>query len=395
MSSPLMLRYPRISDLIPRARRRMPGFAWGYLQHAQSRETLLRENTTVFDRIRLGQTLLNDMGAPDTRTNVLGQRFAKPFGIAPVGLTSMMWPDGERHFARVARGTDLPMVMSTVANAPLEEIAPESGGKLWFQLYATAERDPRLDLVRRAQDAGVGTLVLTIDVPVTSRRELASVSGLPPRGRLTPRMIAQAALCPDWALRTLRRGRPDFVNFRPYMPKTASFIDMGDFAARNLGRRVLRSEIAEIRDLWPGKLVIKGVLSEADARTACDLGADALWISNHGARQTDAALPALCALRMLRPLFPGMPMFLDSGVRSGIDVLRALRLGADFVFLGRPWFYGLAALGPRGAQHVADILGAELDHAMRQLGIADLSRQTLDAVPIHESGGCYAPSSSR
>ena len=383
MSTKTMLRYPRIQDLIPRARRRMPGFAWGYLEHGQSRETRLAENIAVFDRVTLGQSVLHDMGAPDTSTEILGQRFARPFGIAPVGLTSMMWPDGEHHFARVARETNLPMVLSTVANVPLEKIAPEAGGKMWFQLYATEDRAARLDLVHRAEAAGVDTLVITIDVPVTSRREVASISGLPPRGRLTARMVAQATLCPDWALRTLKRGRPDFVNFRPYLPETASFEDMGDFAARNLGRRATPDEIAEIRALWPGKLVIKGILSEADARTALDLGADALWVSNHGARQNDAVLPSLTALQMLRPRFPDTCLILDSGIRSGLDVLRALRLGADFVFLGRPWFYGLAALGPSGAGHVADILNAELEHAMRQLGVADLSKETLAKLPVH------------
>lgn len=386
MSNPLMLRYPRISDLIPRARRRMPRFAWGYLQHAQSRHTLFHDNCAVFDQIRLGQTLLNDMGAPESRCEVFGRSYDVPFGIAPVGLTSMMWPEGERHFAEVARNNALPMVLSTVANETLETIAPLANGNLWFQLYATEAREPRLDLVKRAKAAGIETLVLTVDVPITSRREFASISGLPPRGRLTPRMIAQSALCPDWSLRTLKRGRPDFLNFRPYLPEHASFEDVGDFAARNLGRRVMRSEIEEIRALWPGKLVFKGILSEADARAALALGADALWISNHGARQNDAVLPSLTALRLLRPLFPDTPLFLDSGVRSGIDVLRAMRLGADFVFLGRPWFYGLASLGPRGAQHVADILSAELTHAMQQLGVADLSKETLATLDVYDRG---------
>lgn len=384
MPQQTMLDYPRISDLIPRAQRRMPRFAWGYLQHGQSRHTLLQDNSAAFDRVRLGQTLLNDMGEPDPRRRVLGQDYQLPFGISPVGLTSMMWPGGERLFAQVAKRNGLPMVMSAVANATLEEIAPLADGNFWFQLYATKERAPRLDMVRRAREAGVETLVITIDVPVTSRRELASISGLPARGRLTPRMMAQAALCPEWALRTLRRGRPDFLNFRPYLPDGASFTDVGDFAARNLGRRVMRQEIEEIRAQWPGTLVIKGVLSESDARAALDLGADALWISNHGARQSDAVLPSLTALRLLRPLFPQTPLFLDSGVRSGLDILRAVRLGADFVFLGRPWFYGLAALGPRGAQHVADILRAELTYAMRQHGVPDLSAAAMDTLAVHD-----------
>lgn len=379
----LMMRYPRISDMIPRARRRIPKFAWGYLQHGNGRETLLADNQSVFDDVRLGQTLIRDLDATDMGTTILGQKYARPFGIAPVGLTSMMWPDGEKHFADVAARHNLPMVMSAVANARIEDIAPRAKGNFWFQLYATAEHAPRLDLIRRAKAAGVETLVLTIDVPATSRREFASVSGLPDRGRLTARMAAQAALCPDWALRTLKRGRPDFLNFRPYVPSGASFTDVGDFAARNLGRHVPPHEITEIRKLWTGKLVIKGILSEADARAALDLGADALWISNHGGRQNDAVLPSLTALQHLRGLFPDTTLFLDSGVRGGLDVLRALRLGADFVFLGRPWFYGLGALGPRGPQHVADILSAELESSMRQLGVSDLSKQTLQGMDVY------------
>lgn len=378
----LMLRYPRISDLIPRASRRIPRFAWGYLNHGQGRETLLRDNTGAFDRVRLGQTVLNDLGTPDTSAQVLGQTHAFPFGISPVGLTSMMWPGGEKLLARVASETGIPMTLSCVANARLEDIAPLATTGLWFQLYALEDPVPRLDLVRRAEAAGVETLVVTIDVPVTSRREFASVSGLPARGRLTPRMMAQAMLCPEWGLRTLHRGRPDFVNFRPYVPDGASFTDLGDFAASNLGRRVTPAEIEEIRAVWPGKLVIKGVMSAQDARRALDLGADALWISNHGGRQSDAVMPALDALVALRESFADTPLILDSGVRSGLDVLRALRLGADFVFLGRSWFYGMGAIGPRGAQHVADILAAELSYSMRQLGVPDLRRETLNRLDV-------------
>lgn len=382
MPGKTMLRYPRIQDLIPRARRRMPRFAWGYLEHGQSRETLLEANTAALDQVKLGQRVLHDLDRPDTGTALLGQRFGHPFGMGPVGLSSMIWPGAERHFAEVARDKRLPMVLSTVANERLEEIAARAGGNLWFQLYVAADRDVRRDLVHRAQDAGVETLVLTVDVPVTSRREGASTAGLPNRGRLTPRMVAQSMLCPEWALRTLARGRPDFVNFRPYVADGTSFAAMGDFVARNLGRRVLPADIEEIRALWPGTLVIKGILSEADARAALSLGADALWVSNHGARQNDAVLPAITALQQLRPRLPDACLIFDSGVRSGLDVLRALRLGADFVFLGRPWFYGLAALGPRGAAHVADILGAELDHAMRQLGVPDLSKPALADLPL-------------
>lgn len=385
----LMLRYPRIQDLIPRARRRIPAFAWGYLNHGQGRETLLDGNISAFDRVRLGQNVLHDQGAPDPGTEFLGQRHAFPFGIAPVGLTSMMWPDGERIFARVASDTDIPMALSCVANARLEDIAPLASNGLWFQLYVLEDPEARRDLVRRAEAAGIETLVLTVDVPVTSRRELASVSGLPPRGRLTPRMIAQSLRCPDWGLRSLRRGRPDFISFRPYVPECASFTDLGDFAARNLGRRVTPTEIEEIRALWPGKLIIKGVLSREDARRALELGADALWVSNHGGRQNDAVLPSLDALVAIRDELPETPLILDSGVRSGLDVLRALRVGADFVFLGRSWFYGLGAIGPRGAQHVADILAAELVHAMRQLGVPDLRRETLNGLDLFMS----APSS--
>lgn len=161
----LMLRFPRIHDLIPRARRRIPRFAWGYLQHGAGRETLLGGNITAFDRIRLGQSLLHDLDAVDTNTDILGQSYALPFGISPVGLTSMMWPGGEAHLARTAMSADIPMALSCVANARLEDIAPIAPGHLWFQLYALKDRDARLDLVRRAEAAGITTLVVTVDVP--------------------------------------------------------------------------------------------------------------------------------------------------------------------------------------------------------------------------------------
>lgn len=375
-SDALMQTYPMIDDLIPLARRRLPQYAIDYLEHGSGRERLLARNREAFDDIQITPRYMRNMAALDPSKTMFGQRYDLPVGIAPVGMGSLIWPQAELHNAEAARDNNIPMTLSTVACASIETVAEAAEGRLWFQLYSPKDEAIRWDLLSRARAAGIDVLVVTVDVPVPPRRERTLKSGLSVVPKITPGNIWRAMLHPTWSMATLRHGIPQFRNFTPYMPKNASLQQSAAFVRSLLGRPLLPDELKAIRDRWPGKLIVKGVLHTDDALSAVALGADGVLVSNHGGRQSDASPPSMSALPgIIEAVDRKAVVLLDSGIRSGLDVLRALTLGADFVLLGRPFFYGLAALGGRGPGHVVDILREELMHAMRQHGLVKLEQQ--------------------
>lgn len=366
----MMERYPMVEDLIPAARRRIPRFAMDFLEHGAGDERLLEKNRRVFDEVVLVPRYMSDFQAPDLSKTLFGKTHALPFGIAPVGLGGLIWPGVEGLNAEAARLNGIPMVLSCVASASLEDMAAAAGDMLWLQLYPPRDEAIRSDLMDRAVKAGIDVLMVTVDVPSPARRERALRSGLSMAPKISPRYLLQAAAHPLWSAGMLRHGMPRFESFRPYLPKGASLQEAAAFVAGQIQRRVTLDEVKAIRAAWPGRLVVKGILHEADAEAVLDAGADGILVSNHGGRQSDAAPPSLTALKTIRAAVGDrVPLFLDSGVRTGLDVLRGLASGADFVFLGRPFFYGAAALGARGPRHVVDILKDELLHSMRQAGM--------------------------
>jgi isopentenyl diphosphate isomerase/L-lactate dehydrogenase-like FMN-dependent dehydrogenase len=362
-----------IEDLIPRAHRRIPPYAIDYLEHGSGRERLLVRNRTAFDDIQITPRYMRDMSTFDPSKTLFGKTYALPIGIAPVGMGSLIWPGAELLNARAAKEREIPMTLSTVACAPIETAAEAAEGRLWFQLYSPKDEAIRWDLLERARAAGVDVLIVTVDVPVPPRRERTLKSGLSVVPKITPRNVWQAMLHPIWSTATLRNGIPQFQNFSPYVPENASLQEAVTFVRSQLGRPLLPDELKAIRDRWPGKLIVKGVLHAEDALRAVELGADGVLVSNHGGRQSDAAPATMLALPdVIEAVNDKAAVLLDSGVRSGLDVLRALNQGADFVLLGRAFFYGLAALGRQGADHVVNILRDELTHAMRQHGVVSL-----------------------
>ncbi len=369
----LMQTYPMIDDLIPLAHRRIPRYAADYLEHGAGRERLLMRNREAFDDVRITPRYMRDMSALDPSKTLFGQRYDLPVGIAPIGMGSLIWPGAERYNAKAASAGNIPMALSTVACASIEAIAEKAEGRLWLQFYSPRDETIRWDLLQRAEAAGIDVLVVTLDVPVSPRRERTLRSGLSVTPKITARNVGRAMLRPTWSIETLRQGIPQFRNFTPYIPRNASTEEAVTFVRSQLGRPLLPDELKAIRDRWSGKMVVKGVLHAEDAIAAVDLGADGVLVSNHGGRQSDAAPSSIEALPAIIEAVGGKTsVLLDSGVRSGLDVLRALVLGADFVLLGRPFFYGLAALGEQGAGHVVNILRDELVHAMRQHGFASL-----------------------
>lgn len=377
--------YPAISDLKKRARRRIPKFVWEYLDSATGTEATKARNRARLDQIGLMPSILHGEFSPNLGTGFLGTTRALPFGIAPVGMSGLMWPDAEAHLARAAKQAHIPYTLSTVASQSPEDIAPHLGPDAWFQMYPPRDEAIRRDMLARAKAAGFSTLVLTVDVPVASRRERQTRSGLTQPPRLTPRLLAQVVTCPAWAIGMARRGMPRMRGLEKYTPKTTTALASTQHAGYLLRTSPDWEYVTWLRDHWQGALIVKGVLRADDAAALKARGVDALWVSNHAGRQFDAAPATIDALRDIREA-TDMPLVFDSGIEGGLDILRAFSCGADFVMLGRAFHYALAALGPMGIDHLIDILTKDIEANMGQLGaksLADLPQPFVLDRPIH------------
>ena len=360
--------HPSIDDLRRTAKRRTPRFAWEYLDSGTGADCAVDRNRTALDRVLFRQKVLIGKLAPDLGVELLGQRYDLPFGMAPVGSTGLIWPEAELMLARLAATRNIPYTLSTVALREPEEVGPLAKGRGWFQLYTPGKDRVRRDLLRRAKEAGFSVLVLTADVPLSSRRERQRRAGLSVPPRMTPGMILQMLARPAWTWRTLRTEMPRFKTLEPYIPGKR-LADVTRRMAEDLHSQPDWGMIDALREDWDGPLVIKGIMRAEDAVTARSRGVDAVWVSNHGGRQLDAARPAIAVLPEVRAaLGPEFPVLFDSGVRSGLDIARALALGADFVMLGRAFLYGAGAFGETGVGHAADILTEDLINAMGQIG---------------------------
>lgn len=369
----LDITHPSVADLRRRARHRLPHFIWEYLDSATGDESTHRGNAAALDAVRLRPAILAGLPEPDLTTELLGRRYALPFGVAPVGMSGTIWPDGERIIAAAAADAGVPYCLSTVSAATPEIVGPVAGDMGWFQLYPPRDPEIRRDLIRRARNSGFHTLVLTVDVPVASRRERQRRSRLTNPMKITPRIALQAAVRPAWAMGILRHGVPRLRTLETYVsvpsgPASSNLPATGHIGYLMRGAPDM-AYLAALRDEWEGPLVVKGVLDPADAPRLEGAGVDALWISNHGGRQFDAAPPSISVLREIRRA-TSLPLIWDGGVRSGTDVLRAIALGADFVMTGRAVHYGLAAFGREGVSHVFHILRDGMVSGMGQMGLA-------------------------
>lgn len=365
-------RYPAIDDLRRKARKRIPAFVWEYLDSATGMEQTKARNRARLDEIGFLPSILHGEVKPDLSTKFLGHTRPLPFGIAPVGMSGLMWPDAETILARAARHAQIPYTLSTVASQSPEDLAPSIGEDAWFQMYPPRDEDIRRDMLARARSAGFSTLVLTVDVPVASRRERQTRSGLTQPPRLTPRLLSQVARCPVWAAGMAVRGMPRMRGLAKYTPKTTTALSSTQHAGYLLRTSPDWDYVSWLRDHWTGPFIVKGVLRAEDAQPLKDRGIDAIWVSNHAGRQFDAAPATIDSLRSLRAATT-LPLIFDSGVEGGLDILRAFACGANFVMLGRAFHYAVAALGPNGVPHLIDILEKDLQANMGQLGAKSLS----------------------
>ncbi|GAB5468432.1 MAG: alpha-hydroxy acid oxidase [Rhodospirillales bacterium] len=365
--------FPSILDLQRRAAERVPFFASEYLECGTGAEEALARNRQALSCRGFLPRFLAGSGPPDITTELFGLGYAGPIGMAPVGMAGLIWPGAERKLARLAAEAKIPFCMSTVAAESLEDLGRLAQGYGWFQLYPARRRALRDDLIARAKAAGFTTLALTVDVPTPSIRERQRRAGLtvPPTKDL--RFWRQVLRRPAWALATLRRGEPRFRTLERY--ETAERMrNQSSYFADELAAPLDWSYVAEVRALWDGPFLLKGLLSPDDAAKAVEQGIDGIWVSNHGGRQFDGCPAAIDCLAPIRAAVGDRTKLLfDSGIRSGLDILRALHEGADFVFAGRPFVYGCAADPRHGAARALEVLLEDLENALQQLGCQDLS----------------------
>lgn len=364
--------YPAIDDLARRAKSRIPFVAWEYLESGTGDEDLIQKNRRALQQITFTPRFCRGTLNPSVETEFLGRRYAAPFGIAPVGLTGLMWPKIEQYLAASAARCQIPYTLSTVATDTPEAVGPKVGEMGWFQLYPPREKEFRRSLLQRAKDSGFHTLVVTADVPMPSRRERTKRAGLRMPPSITPSMIWQGITHPAWTWATLRHGLPRLKTVERYATHTNM-----KFISNMVGNRLggtLSWEYCEIlKEEWDGPVILKGILHPDDASKAAEIGLDGIVVSNHGARQFNGAVPAIEALPGIVEAVGGkLSILFDSGVRTGLDIMRALYLGADFVLLGRAFIYGVAALGEYGGDHVVDILVDDLRNNLVQLGVETL-----------------------
>ena len=357
------------------AARRIPKFAFDFLDGGIGAEACLAANRAALDAVQLApRYLVDESFEPELGTSLFGEAHPLPFGAAPLGLSGLFWPRAAEHIAAAATRAGLPVGLSSFATSSIEEVAAIAGDKLWFQLYTTNRAEVDDDLMARARAAGCRTLIVTIDIPTATRRERDMANGLAVPPRIAPKTLWQAAIRPRWALATAAAGRPRFRSMLPYVPNGASLAETARFLTDLIEGHVTPATLKRIRDRWPGRLIVKGVLTAADAVLALEAGADALVVSNHGGRQLDAAPPVPALIPVIREAVgPELPLLADGGVRSGLDVARLIACGADFVLLGRAFAYAVAAAGPAGPGHAIAVLREELRHSLSQSGCRTLA----------------------
>ncbi|MEO9779876.1 MAG: alpha-hydroxy acid oxidase [Sedimentitalea sp.] len=360
-------RYPGLIDLKWRAKRRLPKFVWDFLDSGTGTEATKSRNRAALDRIGFAPSILHGAIEPDISTTLLGQSYPQPFGVSPIGMSGLIWPDAETLLAQSAARAGMPYCMSTVASASPEDIAPHLGPNAWFQLYPPKDEDIRRDLLDRARTAGFSTLVLTVDVPVASRRERQTRSGLTQPPRLTPRLLTQVGMRPVWAAGMARKGMPRMRTLDKYITDAQANLPPTAHIGYILRTSPDLDYVRWLRDHWDGPFILKGIMRPEDTAPLEQIGIDALWVSNHAGRQFDGSLSSIEVLPAVRAT-TSLPLIFDSGIESGLDILRALALGADFVMLGRGFHFALAALGSDGPPHLVDLLTKDMHANMGQIG---------------------------
>lgn len=362
-----------IEDLQHAAWRRWPKSVRGYVEGGADGEVSLARNRAAYESVGLVPSPLRDVTDVDLRTSILGGDSALPFALAPTGYTRMMHTAGEGAVAHAARDAGIPYTMSTMATTSLENVAADVGGDLWFQLYVWRDRGLVRELIERAKASGYRALMLTVDTPVTGLRVRDAHNGFTIPPQLSASTVLDMARHPLWCASMLTGPPITYANFAPEVGRTPE--GLMEFAAKQFDPSVSWDDLAWIRGLWQGPLIVKGLVSESDAARAVEVGVDAVVLSNHGGRQLDQVVVPLQMLPAVRDrVGDKIAVFVDSGIRRGSDIAVALALGADAVLIGRPYLYGLGAAGERGVAASISMLGAELRRAMTLMGVTSVAQ---------------------
>lgn len=369
------------TDYRAAAKRRLPPFLFHYIDGGAYAEYTLKRNVDDLATIALRQRVLNNMSELSLETQLFGETLAMPVALAPVGLTGMYARRGEVQAARAAEAKGIPFTLSTVSVCPIEEVAPAIQRPMWFQLYVLKDRGFMKNALERAKAAGVTTLVFTVDMPVPGARYRDAHSGMSGPNAALRRML-QAFTHPRWALDVGLLGKPhDLGNISAYRGNPTGLADYIGWLGANFDPSICWKDLEWIREYWDGPMVIKGILDADDARDAVSFGADGIVVSNHGGRQLDGVLSTARALPAIADAVKGqIKIFADSGVRTGLDVVRMLALGADCAMLGRAFIYALAADGEAGVANLLDLIDKEMRVAMVLTGaktIADINTDML------------------
>jgi L-lactate dehydrogenase (cytochrome) len=369
------------TDYREAAKRKLPRFLFDYLDGGSYAEMTLRNNVSDLSSLALRQRILKNVADLSLETELFGEKMAMPVGLAPVGLGGMYARRGEVQVAKAAKKANIPYIISTVSLCPLEEIVEKSGCDIWFQLYVLKDRGFMKHALERAQALGVTKLVFTVDMPVPGARYRDKHSGM--SGDFGPiRRIIQAMMKPEWAYDVGLRGTPhDLGNVSKYLGKATGLEDYIGWLGANFDPSINWSDLEWIRDMWKGPMIIKGILDPEDAKDAVKFGADGIVVSNHGGRQLDGALSTCKALPAIADAVgDDLTILADSGIRTGLDVVRMLALGAKGVLLGRAYIYALATHGEAGVTNLLGLIEKEMRTAMALTGvktIAEIDRKLL------------------
>jgi L-lactate dehydrogenase (cytochrome) len=376
-----MTKAASVGDYRALAKARLPHFLFEYLDGGSYDEVTLRRNVEDLQSVALRQRVLRDVSDIHLSTELLGRRWALPVGLGPIGLSGLYARRGECQAAKAAAAAGVPFTLSTLSACSIGEVARAEPG-FWFQLYIVKDREFVRDMIARAKASGCGALLLTVDLAVPGTRYRDYRAGLSGSHRGPGSRMRQVLQRPDWAWDVAVRGRPlTMGNLEPLLGSGAMLADLMGWVGRNFDASVTWKDVESVRSQWEGPLVIKGILDPDDAREAAANGADGIVVSNHGGRQLDGALSSARALPRIAEAVAGrMPVLADGGVRSGLDVVRMLALGADFVLLGRAWAYALAARGEAGVAHVLKLIEAEMRVVMALTGTTSIAELNADII---------------
>lgn len=362
-----------ILDLKRIYERRVPRMFYDYAESGSWTEQTFRENTSDFDQLRLRQRVAVDMSGRSTASQMIGQDVAMPVALAPVGLTGMQHADGEIKAATAARDFGVPFTLSTMSINSIEDVAEATNAPFWFQLYTMKDEDYVRRLIQRAKDAKCSALVITLDLQILGQRHKDLKNGLSAPPKLTPKTIANLMTKWRWGIEMLGAKRREFGNIVGHVEGISDASSLGAWTAEQFDLTLDWGKIERLMEMWGGKVILKGILDAEDAKMAAKLGADAIVVSNHGGRQLDGALSSIKMLPSIMDAVGGdIEVHLDSGIRSGQDVLKALALGATGTMIGRAFVYGLGAMGQQGVTTALEVIRKELDTTMALCGERDV-----------------------